>query len=80
MLRQAVALSLALGILRGPGCGDVDSPSNGPNAPCTRDRDCREPLVCAQGVCVTADSGAGADDAGPGDSGHPSALDAGGDG
>jgi hypothetical protein len=43
---------MLIGILRGPGCGEVASSENGANAPCTRNSDCTSALVCAQGVCV----------------------------
>jgi hypothetical protein len=66
VVRNAVALALvslsALGFARGardPGCGGADSPSSGPNAPCTRTKDCAGDLVCREGVCTEADSGAG---------------------
>jgi hypothetical protein len=42
---------------RDPGCGGSDSPSSGPNAPCTRTKDCGGDLVCTGGVCTEADSG-----------------------
>ena len=64
MIRNAVALAaLTLGGLgsfggREPGCGGTDSPSSGPNAPCTRTKDCGGNLVCREGVCTDADSGA----------------------
>jgi hypothetical protein len=63
---NVVALALAsIGALgfssgsRDPGCGGADSPSSGPNAPCTRTKDCGGDLVCTEGVCTQADSGAG---------------------
>jgi hypothetical protein len=48
----------AVGARRDPGCGGADSPSSGPNAPCTRSKDCGSGLVCAEGVCTEPDSGA----------------------
>ncbi len=59
MVRHVLAISLAVGAtLRGPSCGDVDSPTSGIHAPCTRDRDCNSGLVCTEGVCVPEDAGA----------------------
>jgi hypothetical protein len=67
VIRNAVALAaLTLGGLgsiggrdgRDPGCGGTDSPSSGPNAPCTRTKDCGATLVCREGVCTDADAGA----------------------
>jgi hypothetical protein len=46
----AVAL-VALGFSRDPGCGGVDDPDGGTNAPCTRSPDCGGSLVCLEGVC-----------------------------
>jgi hypothetical protein len=60
----AVAL-VAVGLTRDPGCGGVDEPNGGPNAPCTRSSDCGHGLVCQEGVCRDPDSGG----AGTGDSG-----------
>lgn len=36
--------------LRGPGCGGDDA-AHGPNAPCTRSKDCTPGLLCVNGVC-----------------------------
>jgi hypothetical protein len=61
VLRGALAVTFLFGALRGPGCGDLDSPSAGANAPCTRDRDCHAQLACVRGVCADkspADAGA----------------------
>ena len=62
MLRNVVAYGVvslgALALGRDPGCGGADSPSSGVNAPCTRSKDCSNDLVCAEGVCTEADSGA----------------------
>lgn len=55
MVRQtAFAFALvALGVSRDPGgCGGVDDPQGGTNAPCTRNSDCRSGLRCSEGVCV----------------------------
>ena len=52
VIRQALAVSLALGLARGPSCGEVDSPPSSFNAPCTRDHDCRAGLACVHGVCA----------------------------
>lgn len=60
MVRQsfaAVAL-VALGFSRDPGCGGVDDPDGGPNAPCTRSSDCGDGLLCLEGVCRERDAGA----------------------
>jgi len=55
----ALASFSAFGFGRDPGCGGADSPSSGPNAPCTRTKDCGGDLVCMEGVCTEPDSGAG---------------------
>jgi hypothetical protein len=55
---------VALGMIRDPGCGGPDSPSSGPNAPCTRSKDCFTGLECVQGVCIAPDAGAAPSDAG----------------
>ena len=64
MLRNVVAYGVvslgALALGRDPGCGGSDSPESGVNAPCTRTKDCSGNLVCTEGVCAAADSGAGA--------------------
>lgn len=44
--------ALALGLSRDPGCGDVDDPNGGTNAPCTRNSDCKSGLSCSAGVCT----------------------------
>jgi hypothetical protein len=58
-----MAFGLTLGLSHDPSCGGVDSPTSGPNAPCTRDKDCRDGLVCSGGVCAVPDAGP-ADDGG----------------
>lgn len=55
MIRHVLSVAIALGALRDPGCGSGKESSSGPNAPCTRERDCRKGLVCAKGVCVSVD-------------------------
>jgi hypothetical protein len=52
-VRFAVAsfACVTLGLLRDPGCGGVDDPQGGTNAPCTRSSDCGTGLTCASGVC-----------------------------
>ena len=40
----------------GPGCDGVDHPQYGPNAPCTRNKDCRHGLACVDGVCRDPDA------------------------
>ena len=49
---------VALGFSRDPGCGGVDDPDGGTNAPCTRHSDCGGGLVCSEGVCREPDAGA----------------------
>jgi hypothetical protein len=66
----------ALGARRDPGCGGTDSPSSGPNAPCTRSKDCSANLVCAEGVCSEPDSGATPPDSGGRDAAPASVGDA----
>ena len=65
MIRGAFLLGFALAGLaaRDSGCGGVDSPTNGENAPCTRDKDCRDGFTCKEGVCVPPDAGVDASDA-----------------
>jgi len=80
VLRQgfvAVAL-VALGVSRDPGCGGIDNPQGGTNAPCTRSSDCGGSLVCLAGVCRDHDE----DDDGSLDSGteHESSVPDAGDG
>ena len=58
------AVTFAFGMLRDPGCGGVDDPEGGPNAPCTRSSDCKIGLACSQGVCTGPDAGGAATDAG----------------
>ena len=78
MVRHVVACGIAavLGsaFLRDPGCGGVDSPAGALNAPCTRDKDCRDALVCREGVCVELDASA------PSDAGDAQSKDAARDG
>ena len=66
MLRSAVVLIgvATLVLLCGLGCDDVDHPQNGPNAPCTRNKDCRHELRCIDGVCLDPDVGLPSSDAG----------------
>jgi hypothetical protein len=56
--------AIAFGMLRDPGCGGVDDPEGGPNAPCTRSSDCESGLTCMQGVCTGPDAGLTSKDAG----------------
>ncbi|MBX3217550.1 MAG: hypothetical protein KF850_36300 [Labilithrix sp.] len=81
MVRQsfaAVAL-VALGFARGPGCGGLDDPEGGPNAPCTRSSDCGGALVCLAGVCREPgdDDDTSRDAGGEGESPAPALEDAG---
>ena len=74
MVRQAfvaklTALGFALLFARDPGCGGVDSTESGLNAPCTRDKDCKDELTCQKGVCSGPEKGDAATDAGPKDTG-----------
>lgn len=68
MVRQtAFAFAfVALGLSRDPGCGGVDDPQGGTNAPCTRHSDCRAELKCSEGVCIdpNADASTPAKDGG----------------
>ncbi len=59
MIRQTFTAFafVALGFSRDPGCGGVDNPDGGPNAPCTRSSDCGGNLVCSEGVCREPDGG-----------------------
>ncbi len=60
VIRQgAIGFALvAFGLARDPGgCGGIDDPDGGTNAPCTRNSDCRGGLVCMEGVCTGPDSG-----------------------
>jgi hypothetical protein len=86
VVRQAfaaklAALGIALVFARDPGCGGVESTSSGINAPCTRDRDCKDELTCEKGVCTghsKDDAGADASqDAGGSDAGSSDAGDGG---
>jgi hypothetical protein len=56
--RSAFLLVIVLGALRDP-CG-TDTDAAGPNAPCTRTKDCENGLTCAGGVCSPLD-GSGSD-------------------
>lgn len=61
MLRASAAVVIALGLTGAArDCGGGEEPAGGPNAPCTRSRDCTSGLACAEGVCVdpTADAAA----------------------
>ena len=58
-----------------PSCGGGDTTASGLNAPCTRDKDCKDGLACARGVC--ADPDASARDDGGGDAALLDASDAG---
>jgi hypothetical protein len=64
------AVVVALGFARDPGCGGVDDPDGGTNAPCTRSSDCGGSLVCLEGVCREPASGS---------SGNPTPKDGGAD-
>jgi hypothetical protein len=66
-----IAAFVALGLSQDPGCGGGGDPPRGPNAPCTRQKDCSAGLVCAEGVCTEPDSGVT-------DAGSPDADDDGG--
>ena len=59
MFRQSFAAVtlVALGWVREPGCGGIDDPNGGTNAPCTRSSDCGGGLVCSEGVCREPDAG-----------------------
>jgi hypothetical protein len=59
----AVAL-VALGVLRDPSCGGVDTPNGRTNAPCTRSSDCGGSLICLEGVCREPNVGPPASDSG----------------
>ena len=81
VIRNAVAFALvslsALGLgsaRRDPGCGGSDSPESGPNAPCTRTKDCGGNLVCTEGVCTEADSGTAVPDSGGRDARAPTPI------
>lgn len=64
-LRVTALVALALGLAREPACGDPGDPPGGPNAPCTRERDCTAGLTCVGGVCTGADAALPVVDAGP---------------
>jgi len=63
---RAVLLVVALGGLANASCS-TDTPAGGPNAPCTRPKDCADGLTCTpEGFCVspeagTSDAASGAD-------------------
>ena len=61
MVRHVALLGIAAlfgsALSREPGCGGADSHSGNVNAPCTRDKDCRDALVCREGVCSDLDAG-----------------------
>lgn len=61
----ATVVTIGLALFRDPGgCGGSGDPSGGENAPCTRTKDCRDSLVCVEGVCVDPNAGdAGTSDA-----------------
>lgn len=68
---------LVVGVLlaaHDPSCGGTDTTAGGVNAPCTRDRDCRDGLECNKGVCVDRN----ASDAGDASSDAPADVDGGG--
>lgn len=52
-----VAIGLASREPGGGGCGGDGDGDGRVNAPCTRDRDCRHGLSCAEGVCREPDAG-----------------------
>lgn len=62
MTRAAILVGLLVAA-HDPSCGGTDAPPSGPNAPCTRDHDCRDGLVCARGVCADSTVGDAGDDA-----------------
>ena len=63
MLRPYLAAGLLVVAFREPACGEGEA-RGGVNAPCTRQKDCESPLVCAEGVCASASTpDAGAPDA-----------------
>jgi hypothetical protein len=57
VIKGLALATIFVGLLRGPGCGEVDSPEYGANAPCTRNKDCAGDLACVQGVCVSPSQG-----------------------
>jgi len=83
VLRQSFAAFalVALGFSKDPGCGGVDDPDGGTNAPCTRSSDCGGSLVCSEGVCREPDAGhestASRDSSTAPDSSAPQVVDAG---
>lgn len=54
----AVVAAGGLAHVRVRDCGSGDGDGRGPNAPCTRAKDCDDGLSCAGGVCVAPDAGA----------------------
>lgn len=54
VLRVAFVAAVAFGLARD--CGAQDNPPSGPNAPCTRTKDCSAGLVCTAGVCEDPDA------------------------
>ena len=75
-MRIALLVVVALIAARDPSCGGGDAPTSGPNAPCTRDKDCKEGLACTRGVCADPDAAAPSD--GGADGATLDATDAGG--
>ena len=61
----AAVVGVALFAVEG-GCGESDYPSNGPNAPCTRSKDCSAGLTGIVGVCTDPDASAFSPDASDG--------------
>lgn len=66
VLRQGFAAFafVALRFSGAPGCGGVDNPQGGTNAPCTRSSDCGGSLACLAGVCRDPDGDDGSLDSG----------------
>jgi hypothetical protein len=81
VIKGLALATIFVGLLRGPGCGEVDRRENGANAPCTRDLDCESSLSCEEGVCVSPSqpqSDASIDDASIGDAAADAIADAAG--